>query len=117
MAEQLDCSLNHEQPKSQTLAARGVDAFKCIENPRQSFGCNTNTGIVDVDPNVTAEPAAANEDAPSGFGVFDGITYQIAEDAVQEHRIADDMSVRLTRTQVDTSPSRGVLVVIVEPPE
>lgn len=117
MAEQLDCSSNHEQPKSQTLAARGVHAFKCIENPRQPFRCNTDTGVLDVNPDITAEPSGSNEHAPSGFGVFDGIAYQIAKDALQEYRIADDAGVRLTRTQVDLSPQCSVLIVIAESPE
>ena len=78
---------------------------------------STDTRVVDINPDITAEPSASNEHAPSGFGVFDGIAYQIAKDALEEHRVADDAGVRLTPTQVDTAPQCSVLVVVAEAPE
>src|ERR1700730_612994 len=108
---------NDKQTYSQPVAARGVEAFKCIEDSRQLLWCDADAGVVDVDPHFRAGTAASYQDAPPGFGVFDCIGNQIAEDPAKEYGITHNVSLRRTHPHVDTSAQRCVLVLIAQSPE
>jgi hypothetical protein len=117
VTEYLDGAPNDKQAYSQAVAARGVKALKCFENPWQPLWRDADPGVVDIDSHVSARSAASDEDAAAGFGVFYGVAYQIAKDPAKEQGIAHDASLGRARPHIDTPSQRCVLVLVAQPPE
>src|SRR5260370_12189458 len=51
---------------------------------------DTDARVANADTHVLARTAAANENPAIGLGIFYGVTDEISEDAIEQHRIAHD---------------------------
>ena len=88
MREHVDGPTNDEQPYSKSIATRGVESIKCLEDSWQMLLCDTDASIVHVDPHLITRTSASDQNASARLRIFDGIAYEIPEDNVEQKRIA-----------------------------
>src|SRR3984893_11204258 len=98
-----------EQPEPEAIRARRIEPEERLEYARQLIGRDALAGVVNLDANCRAAPAAADEDTPARRCVIECIAREIAQDAVEQHRLAQDHGARRQKSEIDPiAPRRPV---------
>lgn len=82
MSEAVSRPLDDEQPKSEAIGTRRVEAKERFENALQLIRRNALAGVVNLDANRRCEPSAADQNAAAGDCVVDRVTREIAQNPV-----------------------------------
>ena len=73
--------------------------------------------VVYVDPDLRSPASAADQNAPSRFGIFDGIGYEVVQNAAEQQGITDHTGFCVERPNVYSSLNGGILVFVSQLPE
>jgi hypothetical protein len=68
--------------------SRWIEPSEGFENPRHFVRSDAYSSVIQVDTNAIADVTAAEENASSGFCVFDRVANQVAQDGAEKQRVA-----------------------------
>jgi hypothetical protein len=88
VTEERGRALNNKEPESETVYACRIHAIKRAEDVCQLGGWNANAAIAHFEVHSRASPAGGYEYATPAWRIVDRVADQVAQYAVQQHRIA-----------------------------
>ena len=99
MTEQIDGTPDHEQPETEAVGLRRVQAVERLKHRRELVGRHADAGVMDLDAQLRAAPSAPDEDAPVPVRVFQGVAGEVAHNSLQQDFIAYDGRLRRNDVQ------------------
>ena len=94
-------SFDNEQPKSKADRTRRVEPEERLKNCLDLIRRDARAGIVNLDANRRSAASAADKNAASGRCVIERVAREIAQDPVDQQRLAHDHRTRRQRAEID----------------
>jgi hypothetical protein len=94
-------SFDNEQPKSKADRTRRVEPEERLKNCLDLIRRDALAGIVNLDVNRRSAASAADKNAPSRRCVIERVAREIAQDPVEQQRLAHDHRTRRQRAEID----------------
>jgi hypothetical protein len=117
MPEAFDRPLDDEQPEPEAVRPCPTEPKKWLEYSRQLVRWDSFAVVPDLNAKCRSAPAAADEDTPTGQRMIERVAHQIAQDTVEQRRMARHRGASRQETETHAFPPRRSVELLREAPQ